>query len=283
MKSVKCYLKSSQVVVHAGGMGERWRPVDGDRPKPLTPVGKNPRPMLEWVVLPWVAAGVEEFFVTTWHKSKHIQNFCRELSKRSGIEFHVLVEPPEKRLGRAGIIKVSLENGWLDERRPIISTNASDILKVNVVELLRYHLRGLEEGFYLTVLGAKYLPCQFGVVEISEDGRVKSFVEKPLIRLENKFINTGVVVIDPKLFPLFKGISEVDFPVDLESTEHPVIRKLWRKGRVYLKAVPWKNWIFLKDLKDYKRVCKVDLEKFLDIPVRSYLGDYTAGFNGKGL
>jgi NDP-sugar pyrophosphorylase family protein len=268
----KEYLLNSQIVVHAGGLGERWRPVNGERPKPLTPVGKFPRPMIEWVILPWIKAGVKKFFISAWHKSGDIELYSKNLEKRAGIKIEILAEPPEKRLGRAGVIKFGLENEILDENRPIVSMNASDIIRINIPELIKYHLNGLKKGFYLTVVGASVLPTTFGVISILPNKKVKKFVEKPLIKLKNQFINTGLIVIDSKLNKVFKEIRDEDLPLDLESTSNKTIKKFWKKARVYLKAIPWKNWIYLKDLKDYRKVEKIDLEKFLGIPAEQYLG-----------
>lgn len=267
----KEYLLNSQIVVHAGGLGERWRPVDGERPKPLTPVGKKPRPMIEWVILPWIASGVKKIFITAWHKSKVVEEYSKNFEKRSGVEIEVLAEPEERRLGRAGIIKFGLENGVLDENKPIISMNASDIIRLDTLALMRYHINGIKKGYFLTVVGTKILPTIFGIVTISQEGEVKKFVEKPLIKLKSQFVNTGLVVIDSRLNKIFKEIRDEDLPLDLESTDNKIIRKFWKKARAYLKAIPWKNWIYLKDLKDYKRVEKIDLEKFLGISAKKYL------------
>jgi NDP-sugar pyrophosphorylase family protein len=268
----KEYLLNSQIVVHAGGLGERWRPVDGERPKPLTPVGKFPRPMIEWVILPWIEAGVRKFFISAWHKSEDIRAYSKDLEKRTGISIEVLAEPPQKRLGRAGIIKFALENKILDESKPLVSMNASDIIKIDILDLMKYHINGLKKGFYMTVVGANVLPTTFGIISISSNKRVRKFVEKPTIKLKNQFINTGLIVVDSKLNKVFKEIKHEDLPLDPESTFNKTIRKLWKKARVYLKAIPWKNWIYLKDLKDYRKVENIDIEKFLGIPAEKYLG-----------
>lgn len=268
----KDYLLTSQVIVHAGGLGERWKPVDGERPKPLTSVGKKPRPMLEWVILPWIAAGVKKIFITTWHKPKAIEAYCKNLKRKIAIDFELLVEPKERRLGRAGIIKFGLENSFLDESKPIVSMNSSDIINLDILKLMRYHIQGLRRNYLLTAVGATFLPSQFGVVSISPAKKVKKFVEKPAIKLKGQFIHTGLVVIDSKLNKIFKEIRDEDLPLDLESTFNKTIRKFWARARVYLKAVPWKSWIYLKDLKDYRKVEKIDIERFLGISAKKYLG-----------
>jgi NDP-sugar pyrophosphorylase family protein len=42
------YFLNSELIVHAGGLSERWFPVtQGKIPKPITEIGKKRRPMID--------------------------------------------------------------------------------------------------------------------------------------------------------------------------------------------------------------------------------------------
>ena len=138
---VKEYIKKCQLVVHAGGMGERWSPVtNGSYVKPRTEIGKNPRPMIDWVILPFVKSGVKDVFPTLWYKAETLKEHLDKIAGQTDIKFTYLVESEDKRLGRAGIIKESIKKGELDPNRPIISTNGSDIISVDIEEIGRAHV-----------------------------------------------------------------------------------------------------------------------------------------------
>lgn len=272
----KSYFLNSELIVHAGGLGERWFGVtQGKISKPLTCVGKKPRPIIDWVILPYIKAGVKKIFVSLWHNPDNIIDHCEEISKNTGIEFVYLKEPQEKRLGRAGVIKYYLEKEVLSEDKPKISVYASDIIKLDVDELVKFHLEGLEKGFFATVVCSPSEASQFGrVMHNPETLSVMSFVEKPLVQLPpGECISTGIFYLDSKLNKLFFEIEEEDLPVDLERSK--ILSKICPVMRSFVHVIPFQSWIWLKNLYDYRKVKDLDLEEWFDItPVEEYLGPY---------
>lgn len=268
MKDIKKYFLDSQIIVHAGGLGERWWPVTrGKIPKPRTEIGKKPRPMFDWVILPYVASGCKEFFVSLWHNPQPLIDHCKKINNNTGIKFNFLVEPEKKRLGRAGCIKYGIENGILNEKKPILSINASDIVRINPFELTRYHLESVKMGFYATVVGAKTLPTEFGIFRVDKNQKIVRFEEKPVISLDGCFgINTGIIFLHSSANKILMRLEEDKLPLNLEDVDKSkIIKKIWNKTRNYPYAEPFKNWVFCKSPKDFKRVNGMDIEKFLKI------------------
>ena len=129
MEDWKSYLANTEVIVHAGGLSERWYPVtQGKIPKVLTEIGIKPRPMIDWTILPYVKAGVRKFFITLWHEPDKIIQHCNEISKNTGIEF-VFLKEEGKRMGRAGVLKYYLQKGVLDPNKHKINVGGADIVK----------------------------------------------------------------------------------------------------------------------------------------------------------
>lgn len=271
------YFLNSELIVHAGGLSERWWPVNqGKCPKPLTDVGKKPRPMIDWVILPYVMAGLKHIFVSLWHSPDSIIKHCEEISKNTEIKFTFLTEPEDKRLGRAGVIKYYLENGVLDENKPKISVNASDILKISIKEMAKFQFIGLKKGFLATVVGSPSEFSQFGRIKSDPKTKIlKVFEEKPITILpKGEYVNTGVFFLDSKLNKLFFEIEDEELPTDLEKSK--IITKMYDAMRCFEGVLPLKSWLWMKTPQDYKRVRDMDLEKFLEITsIERFLGPYS--------
>ena len=271
------YLLNSELIVHAGGMSERWFPVtQGKIPKPVTGIGKKPRPMLDWVILPYVMAGLKKIFVSLWNAPELIVEHCEEMAKNTGIEFVYLKEPEGKRLGRAGVIKYYLEEGILSKDKSKISANATDILKINMIEFAKFQSLGLKKGFLASVITSPIEFSQFGRIRCDVNTKaVICFEEKPSFQLpKDEYVNTGVFYLDSELNKYFLEIEEKDFPVDLEKSK--ILPKFCRQMRCFEHAIPLKTWIWLKTPQDFKRANEIDFEKFFEVTnVERYLGPYS--------
>ena len=278
---VKKYIRDCQLVVHAGGMGERWSGVtNGQIVKPRTEVGKNPRPMIDWVMLPFVKAGVREIFPSLWYKAETLIEHCDKVAKQTDLKFTYLVEPENKRLGRAGIIKESIKKGLLDPERPIISTNGSDIIAVGIEDLIRFHLEGVSQGLGVTVVGATDVPTDFGQYRVDpKTKRVLGFKEKPFVKIgPDENVNTGLFVFDPSVNSSFLKIGEESYPINIEDLKGDASESIFNKARSYTGIAPLKQWVFFKSPKHFKDFGEIDFEKFLGVEsADTYLGKYENG------
>jgi NDP-sugar pyrophosphorylase family protein len=274
------YFLSADFIVHAGGLSERWWPVtQGKIPKPMTEIGKKPRPILDWVILPYVAFGVKHFFITLWHNPNPIIEHCEEISKNTGIKFTYLLEPENKRLGRAGVLKFYIEKGILSKDKPKIIFNASDIIRIDLKKLAYFHFSGIRQGFFATIVGSPSEISQFGRIKCDPlKGCVVSFEEKPLVYLpKGEYVNTGMYLIDSNLNHLFFEINEDELPIDLERSK--IIYKMCNHMRCFEEILPLRDWIWCKTIQDYKLVKDMDFESFFGIsPVEKYLGPYKSKY-----
>jgi len=277
INSPRDYFLDTQIVVHAGGLSERWFPVtQGKVPKPMTEVGKKLRPMIDWTVLPYVMAGAKKIFLTLWYMPESIINHFKEVSKNTGIEFIPLIEPQNKRMGRAGVIKYYIDQGIVSSNQPIISLNSDDIVKINLIELAKFQFGGLDKRFRATVVGSSTEVSQYGRVKFNpKTNEVASFIEKPDFRLTaDELVNSGIFYLDTELVKHFQEIKEAEFPVDLERSkmmqEHVV-----RVMRALDLVVLGKTWFVLNTPDQYKKVRDFDFEKFFEITtIERFLGPY---------
>jgi NDP-sugar pyrophosphorylase family protein len=280
--SPRDYFLNTQIVVHAGGLSERWFQVTGGKiHKALTEIGKKKRPVIDWTLIPYVMAGAKKFYVTLWHQPQSIINHLKEIEKNTGIKFTVLVEPEDKRMGRAGVIKYYLEDQTLEKDKPILTINSDDVLKIDPIELAKFQFGGIQKGFFATDIGSSTEISQFGRIKYDpKTNKVHSFIEKPAFRVgENELVNTGIFYLDSKLVRHFLDIKESEFPVDLERS------KMMQENIVpVMRAVDLvmlgKSWVVLNTPEDYRRVKNFDFEKFFDITnVERYLGEYKSQQN----
>ncbi len=270
----KSYLENTEVVIHAGGISERWHPVtQGKIPKALTKIGKTPRPIIDWTMLPYVKAGIKKIFVSLWHDPEKIIQHCKTISEKSGIEFVFLIEW-EKRLGRAGVMKHYLENGTLDAKKNKITAGGSDIVNVNLEEFSKFQTEGLNQGFLATLIGSYTGMAQFDRIMTEGDmNRVVKVEGERIMKLPpNEFANTGTAFFDAKLNQVFLKIDESQLPLDWENMG----KELFGKAHCLGTAKMFKDWYPLKTPYDYKNAKDVDFEKLLGIEsAEKYLGTYS--------
>ncbi len=278
---VKKYIRDCQLVVHAGGMGERWAPVtNGEVVKPRTEVGKNPRPMIDWAILPFVKAGMKNIFPTLWFKAETLTRHLDSIAKQTDVKFTYLVEPENRRVGRAGVIKEAIKAGKLDSKKPIVCINGSDVVAIDVEDLIRFHLKGVAKGFGVTIVGANRIPTEFGQYSVDpKTKRILGFKEKPLVTIgPNENVHVGIFVFDPIANSSFLKIDEKSYPINLEDLKGPASESIFKSARSYTGVVPYKQWIFFKSPKNFRQYGKTDLEKFVGVKsADTYLGRYENG------
>lgn len=273
MEDWKSYLTDTEIIVHAGGLSERWYPVtQGQIPKPVTTIGSKPRPVIDWVLLPYVKSGVRKFFITLWHNPEAIINHCEKIKENTGIDFVYLLEE-EKRMGKAGVVKHYLQKGILDPSKHKLNLNSSDIVKYNIENFVKFHLEGLSKGSLTTILGSRTGSTQFDkLVYDAATGQVVRLESKPIINLlEGEVANVGTVYFDSKVNELFLRLSDEELPVDWEKCS--ISDEIFKSARCFSGVEIVKSWIALKASHDHSKFKNVDFENWFGVnSVEEYLG-----------
>lgn len=172
------------VVLMAGGVGERLRPLTDNIPKPLIPVGQ--KPVLETILENFISQGFTHFFISVNYKSEMIKAHFGN-GDRWGVEIRYLQE--DKRLGTAGAL--SLIDETLTD--PLLVMNGDLLTRVNFQAMLEYHL---EQSSSATMAVREYdFQIPFGVVNI-DGSSITSIDEKPTHRF---FVNAGIYILEPKV------------------------------------------------------------------------------------
>ena len=188
---------SNWVVLMAGGLGKRLRPLTESCPKPMLRVGD--KPMLEIVLEQCVEAGFRNFFISVnYLKHQVIEYFGN--GSRWGVDIQYLEE--DKPLGTAGALSSLPEQ----PDKPILVMNGDVLTHVNLDKLFLFHQ---ENSASATICVSEYkTPIPYGVV-FTEGAQVLSIEEKPEM---SHSINSGVYVLNPELLELLSPKQRCDMP-----------------------------------------------------------------------
>jgi dTDP-glucose pyrophosphorylase len=189
--------KENFVVLMAGGLGSRLKPLTDEKPKPMLTVGN--RPILETIISNFANQGFHKIFLSLNYKAEMIQNHFTD-GKELGVEIEYLVE--EERLGTAGAISLLTQQTNL----PILVMNADLLTRVSFPDLLNFHQT---HQAVATMCVREYeLQVPFGVVSIEQE-KILSIDEKPAHKF---FVNAGIYVLNPEVKDLIPKNKFLDMP-----------------------------------------------------------------------
>ncbi|MCS7209117.1 MAG: NDP-sugar synthase [Fimbriimonadales bacterium] len=185
-------------VIIAGGFGTRLRPLTLRRPKPLIPVAN--RAFLEYQVAQLKAAGADEIVFATNYLAERIEAHFGDGS-RFGVRMRYAIETEP--LGTAGAIRNAVEG--LPADRAVVF-NGDILTDFDIGAIVRQHLENHAQ-VTLTLYRVRR-PHPYGVIRVSETGRVQAFLEpteeqkRAADRGEpmegSDFINAGIYVMEPE-------------------------------------------------------------------------------------
>ena len=92
-------LIATQVVIMAGGKGDRLAPFTKVLPKPLIPI--NEKPVIEHIIEKFTLFGAKNFYLTVNYKSRILKSFFLELEPNYSVKFFDETKP----LGTVGGLK----------------------------------------------------------------------------------------------------------------------------------------------------------------------------------
>jgi dTDP-glucose pyrophosphorylase len=219
------------VVIMAGGLGSRLKPLTNVLPKPLIPIGE--KTIIEEIFDRFNAHGISNFYISVNHKAKLIEFYLKNQHLPYQLEF--LKE--NKPMGTAG--SLSLLKGKINET--FFVSNCDILIEQDYSEILEYHRSNENE---VTVVAAlKHYPIAYGTLETGKNGQLIKLVEKPELTFK---INSGMYVLEPHLL---REIPENTF---FHITQ--LIDKVTkRKGKVGVFPVSEKSW---KDIGDWNLYLK---------------------------
>jgi dTDP-glucose pyrophosphorylase len=226
-------LEGIPVVIMAGGLGSRLKPLTNVIPKPLVPIGD--KPIIEIIVNRFNRLGVKDFYFSVNYKKEMIEYYFDRIQSKN---YNVQYFTEEKPLGTAGSIYL-LKNIL---KSPFFVSNCDILIEQDYREIYNYHK---ENGNTITLVGSlKHLRIPYGTIEIGEGGVLKDMKEKPEITY---IINSGMYVLNPIVL---ESIPDNTF---MHITELIEIIKSKKEFKVGVFPVSEKAWFDIGDWEEYRQ------------------------------
>lgn len=241
----------NQVVVLAGGLGERLGSETAHMPKPLVELGNGP--ILANLVEKLERDGIRKVLVAAGYKSESLLSYFRglcDVAPMASIEANVHTGAMRGKSG--AVIEVVLvdsgqtgTNGRLASVMPFLGDGNflicyGDVLSnLNLSRLVAAH----SEGDFDLVLSAGNPRSAHGELSIGPTGLVESFAEKP--ELTDRWVNIGFMLSNHAIFGALGAHSD-----NFESTTLPQILRAGRLGAHRHHGF----WVPIDNLSDLARV-----------------------------
>jgi dTDP-glucose pyrophosphorylase len=190
--------QSNKVVLMAGGLGTRLRPLTEHCPKPMLKIGKEP--ILELIIKSFIDSGYDQFFITTHYMPQVIQDYFGDGSDFGAKISYVHEAEP---LGTAGALSL-LPKDQFDE--PFFLMNGDILTDIDPVSLMATHER--LEAEVTVCLREHETQIPFGVVSVNDE-YLSSIEEKPIHRVS---VSAGIYLLDNALLGLLPEGEYLDMP-----------------------------------------------------------------------
>lgn len=190
------------IVIMAGGLGTRLYPYTKILPKPLIPIGEIP--IAEHIINRFNEFGNDQFFLVVNHKKNMVKAYFNEIEKNYKVNYI----DEDKPLGTGG--GLSLLKGKINST--FILTNCDILIDEDYEKIFNFHKK--EKNLITMVCSLKNIQIPYGVIEISETGKLEKMKEKPKFSF---FINTGMYIVDPKVIEELEDNQNIGFPDIIES------------------------------------------------------------------
>lgn len=223
------------VVIMAGGIGSRLKPLTNVLPKPLIPI--NDKTFLEEIFERFNYQGCDTFYISVNYKADLIEYYLQQ----QNLPYILHYFKEEKPMGTAG--SLSLLKGIINET--FFVSNCDILIEQDYSEVLKYHRENNNE---ITIIAAlKNYPIAYGTIETGENGKLLQLIEKPEITFK---INSGMYILEPHLLD---EIPENDF----FHITHLIEKVKERNGRIGVFPVSEKSWRDVGKWDEYLKIVKV--------------------------
>jgi len=189
--------RDTRVVLMAGGLGTRLRPLTETIPKPMLPVGG--KPLLEQILGVFIDQGFRRISISVNYRKEMVQDHFGDGSK-FGVEIDYIEE--DEPMGTAGALSLLKE----PPKRPFIVMNGDLLVSLRFDRLLKFHSELSAVGTMVVREHEYQVP--YGVVRADGD-LMTGIEEKPT---ERYFVNGGIYVLSPEALDAIPAGMPLDMP-----------------------------------------------------------------------
>jgi len=184
------------VVIMAGGLGLRMKPVTNILPKPLMPAGN--KTVIEMIIDRFYEQGLNNFILTLNYKKNLIKAYFKDLKKNYSLKYLDETNP----LGTAG--SLSLLKNY--NSSAFLVANCDNLISLNFRNFYNFHKNNNYD--FTMVVSQKKFTIPYGVCEINNiDNTFKKIFEKPKY---DYLVNTGIYIVNKKVILKIKKNKKMD-------------------------------------------------------------------------
>lgn len=205
---------TTEAIILAGGFGTRLQEVVTDIPKSMALV--NGKPFLEYQLNFLEGWGIDHIVLSVGYKKEHIMDYFGDTYKTVRINYAI----EEEALGTGGGIMNAMQH---IEENPFFVFNGDTFFDVNLRRL--HQFKRVKEADICIVMKKVKDISRYGALDINEDKRIMSFIEKGSRQGEG-YINGGVYLLNKRFMQKF------DLPEKF-SIEKDFFEKQYADQRIY--------------------------------------------------
>jgi len=171
------------VVIMAGGLGSRLKPITNILPKPLVPIGE--KTVIEEIMDRFVDFGCSDFFISINYKAELIKHYFESIRNSKYRTFFFQEDKPLGTAGSLYLLKERINSSFF-------VTNCDIIIDQDLDEIYDYHTKNKNQITIVSVI--KYYDIPYGKIETGKNGKLLNLVEKPKFTFQ---INSGMYILEP--------------------------------------------------------------------------------------
>lgn len=231
-----------KVIILAGGIGTRLKPLTDSIPKPLLKVGN--KPILEWIISHLKRYGLNDIILTVGYKASVIAKYFGNGGKL-GVKIKYAFE--KERLGTAGPVRFAADKAGIKEA--VLVMNGDILTKLDFNKMANFHKRK-KAGITVGTIH-KGFKIKYGAVNL-KGRRITGVVEKPVVEFD---ISSGIYIIEPNIIEMVPKNRFFDMPTLIEKAI---------KAKKNVLAYPIKEeWVAIDRLRDYNEV-GLNINKYIN-------------------
>ncbi|GAA0083776.1 nucleotidyltransferase family protein [Clostridium sp. CTA-7] len=223
------------VVIMAGGKGTRLYPYTKILPKPLIPIGDIP--IIQHIINRFNKYNCNQFRLIVNHKSNMIKSYFGEIEKN----YELIYEDEKEFLGTGG--GLSLLKGKINST--FFLSNCDILIDANYGNIYKYHKQ--KKNKITVVCALKNITIPYGVMNLDDNGNIKSMKEKPEISF---LTNTGLYLIEPEVIDDLEPNTFIHMP--------EIVQKYMDKNEnVGVYPLSENQWLDMGQIEEMENMIKV--------------------------
>ncbi|MGA1974950.1 MAG: NDP-sugar synthase [Conexivisphaerales archaeon] len=214
-----------RAIIPVGGEAKRLKPLTAEVSKAVVRIFC--KPMVEFAVAELAQQGVKDFImgVKGYVNYVSLMDYFKDgtgFSAEHGISprVHIKYQPNVDDVGSADSVRINMEYFEVDS--PVIVVQGDNLFDLDLADLLSFHEK---RKAALTVVLTPVQDVEgYGVADVTKEGRIRRFVEKPKKEeAPSNLANTGIYLLspevrrifdDPRVGEMIRGRKRLDFGLD---------------------------------------------------------------------